>query len=727
MSNPQIPVLPTAQGTPAEVDAEATRILTSSEEEMARHLATQMAASQAEQQARQSASRKATEAADAEGMTAIPISPQRAAQLAAEAAAAATLVQRPAAAPARRDPESTDTHFPSTQFAPASHVTNRAATPPSAPLSPMTPPRGSITLPGSGTNDNTTLPHGGLGTMAEGQMRQVGRYQVQSRLGRGGMATVYRAHDPSIGRDVAVKFLHASLCEDEDCRMRFLREARAAGGLSHPNIVVVHDVGEIERRPYMAMELIDGSPLSDKLEKTRSLPVREVVIIGLQLARALEYAHARGIVHRDIKPGNIMILADGQTIKVADFGIAHMDDGNTEQRTMVGAVMGTPQYMSPEQTRGDKVDGRSDLFSAGIVLYQLLAGERPFRGESLVAVATKIATEDPPPLNQKRPEVPASLRRVIDRCLAKKPEQRYQTGKEVAEALQKVLHEIDEAARESNKPRIVPLRVKWALTMALIVAVVMGLTTAVITQRQYAAMMGQVTDYGASLARFIAAQNAAAVLGDDWDAVDVLVQEMMKTRNFERVSVVDMSGVVKVSSLPALVGQPYKAEASQTSVGVTAGGTLKRYSVQGEDVLGFEAPVLFQGKQVGRVELGIPEKPLTQVARLSITLMVVLAVVTVLAVAIAMYFVANWFAKPIRLLGESMSEIGKGRFDHRINERRNDEFGLLFQSFDEMALALQRRIHGAPASPPTLPTTTQTAAAKPGPAPAAADPGRKPA
>ena len=470
----------------------------------------------------------------------------------------------------------------------------------------MTPPPGTGTLPGAGVaNDNTTLPHGGLGSMAEGQMRQVGRYQVKSRLGRGGMATVYRAHDPSIGRDVAIKFLHASLCEDEDCRMRFLREARAAGGLSHPNIVVVHDVGEIERRPYMAMELIDGSVLSDKLEKTRCLPIREVVIIGLQLARALEYAHARGIVHRDIKPGNIMILADGQTIKVADFGIAHMDDGSTEQRTMVGAVMGTPQYMSPEQTRGDKVDGRSDLFSAGIVLYQLLAGERPFRGESLVAVATKIATEDPPPLNQKRPEVPASLRRVVDRCLAKKPEQRYQSGKEVVEALQKVLQEIDEAARESSKPRIVPLRVKWAVTMALIVAVVMGLTTAVITQRQYAAMMGQVTDYGASLARFIAAQNAAAVLGDDWDAVDVLVQEMMKTRNFERVSVVDMSGVVKVSSLPALVGQPYQAEATQTSVASGNGAVLKRYSVQGEDILGFEAPVLFQGKPVSYTHLDV--------------------------------------------------------------------------------------------------------------------------
>ncbi len=174
----------------------------------------------------------------------------------------------------------------------------------------------------------------------EAHVRQVGRYRIESRLGRGGMATVYRAHDPSIGRDVAIKFLHASLCEDDDCRMRFLREARAAGGLSHPNIVIVHDVGEIENRPYMAMELIEGASLADTLDKQKSLSVRDAVIITLQLARALEYAHARGIVHRDIKPGNIMLLRDGQTIKVTDFGIAHMDDGTGEQRTQVGTVMG---------------------------------------------------------------------------------------------------------------------------------------------------------------------------------------------------------------------------------------------------------------------------------------------------------------------------------------------------------------------------------------------------
>lgn len=555
-----------------------------------------------------------------------------------------------------------------------------------------------------------TLP--GASLQGAAGVQQVGRYLIRERLGRGGMATVFKAHDPTINRDVAIKFLHASLCADDEYRARFLREARAAGGLSHPNIVVVHDVGEIDGRPYMAMELIEGTSLAEELEKNKQMPIRDVVVMGMQLARALDYAHVRGIVHRDIKPGNIMRLAGSQTVKVTDFGIAHMDDrGEDEdtdaaQHTRIGDVLGTPQYMSPEQANGEKLDGRSDLFSTGIVLYQMLTGRRPFRGDSLVAVATRITTEDPPPITKQRPDVPASLRRVVDRCLAKQPGNRFQTGRELSDALAKVLAELDEIAREKNRPRIVPLRVKWAAMMAAIVAVVMGLTAAIITQRQYAAMMDQVSDYGASLARMIAQQNAAAVLGEDWEQVDVGVQEIMKTRNFERVTVIDLGGIVRVSSNSGLVGQPYRPEATET-IGKHGAIAATRYAgANGSPILGFEAPIFFQDKQVGRVALGVPEEPLTQVARLSIMLMVVLAVVTVLAVAIAMYFVANWFAKPIRLVAESMAEIGKGRFDHRINEQRKDEFGELYVAFDAMAQALQDRAAAGIDTPlpPTLAT-----------------------
>ncbi|HEV7914609.1 MAG TPA: protein kinase, partial [Albitalea sp.] len=573
----------------------------------------------------------------------------------------------------------------------------RRADPPT-PAQPVPPPADS--LPSATHPVTQTLP-GAIASNAPA-MRQVGRYLIQERLGRGGMATVFKAHDPGIGRDVAIKFLHAALCEDDEYRGRFLREARAAGGLSHPNIVTVHDVGEIEGRPYMAMELLTGEPLSDLMEVGKPLPLRDVVVMGIQLARALDYAHAHGIVHRDIKPGNIVRLKGTHTVKVTDFGIAHMEaSGAGEQRTRVGDVLGTPQYMSPEQTQGEKLDGRSDLFSAGIMFYQMLTGQRPFQGDSLVALAMKIAKDEPTPIEKLRPDLPHALRRIVERCLAKAPDRRFQTGRELSDALTRVLGELDEAARNKDRPRIVPLRVKWAATMALIVAVVMALSASLITQRQYAAMLKQVTDNGASLARFIAAQNAVPALSEEWPNVDVAVQEMMKTGDFHSITVIDREGVVRAAGDPALVGQPYKPQNAE-ALGTRAGGVaMTRYSAQGEPVLGFDAPITFQGKAVGRVALGLPERPLVHVARLSMGLMAALVLVTVLAVAIAMYFVANWFAQPIKLVSEAMGELAKGRFDHRIAEHRKDEFGLLYAAFDRMAQALQDARSGAGTALPT--------------------------
>ena len=584
------------------------------------------------------------------------------------------------------------------------------------------------TNPRPRTGAGDTLP--GSRAAGDAPQRQVGRYQILGTLGRGGMASVYQAHDPGIGRDVAIKFLHSTLCEEADCRARFLREARAAGGLSHPNIVTVHDVGEIDGRPYMAMEFLQGDVLSEVMRPSQALPVRDVLVMGIQLANALDYAHSHRIVHRDIKPGNIVRLQGTDTIKVTDFGIAHMDTSATgEQRTRVGDVLGTPQYMSPEQTRGDRLDGRSDLFSVGIVLYQMLAGHRPFAGDSLVAVALRIANEEPEPLDKARPDVPASLRRIVERCLAKSPDRRFQTGRELSEALSRVLAEIDESARHRARPRIIPLRVKWAATMALVVMVVMGIAAAVITQRQYGAMLEQVMGNGASLARFIAAQNAIAALSEDWPVVDVSVQEMMKTGDFHSITVVDRDNIVRADGDASRVGQAYARPAGQ-AIGAPGGGvTMWRHAVKGEPVLAFETPITFQGKGVGRVALGLAERPLVHVARLSLGLMAALVVVTVLAVAVAMYFVADWFAKPIKLVIDSMAEIGRGHFEHRIAEPRKDEFGLLYAAFDRMAQALQQareagpataateRVQTSPSTPRAVSPTTEAATVQPGSAP----------
>ncbi|MDN3920015.1 protein kinase domain-containing protein [Roseateles violae] len=541
------------------------------------------------------------------------------------------------------------------------------------------------------------------------ESRQVGRYLIQERLGRGGMATVFKAHDPGIGRDVAIKFLHASLCEDEEYRSRFLREARAAGSLSHPNIVTVHDVGEIEGRPYMAMELLQGEPLADLMDgkgRNAALPLREVLVMGMQLAQALDYAHRHGIVHRDIKPGNIARLKGGDTIKVMDFGIAHMDPApgsGAEQRTRVGDVLGTPQYMSPEQTQGRLLDGRSDLFSTGILLYQMLTGQRPFEGDSVVAVAMKIVQEEPPPIEQRRPDVPPALRRIVERCLAKDPARRFSTGQALAQALAGVLAEIDEAARDKDRQRIVPLRVRWAALMALIVAIVMAVAAGVITQRQQAALMRQISDNGAALARFIAAQNAVAALEEEWPSVEAAVAEIMKTGDFHSIVVSDRAGMVRAAADPAQLGQPYKPPQAEGLAGREDGVRMSRYSERDEALLGFDAPITFQGKNVGHVALALPERPLQQVARLSRGLMAALVLVTVLAVALAMYLLAGHFARPIRKIGDALDQIARGNLDHRIAEPRKDEFGLLFAAFDRMAQALQQTQGAAQAAPAPAP------------------------
>jgi serine/threonine-protein kinase len=273
--------------------------------------------------------------------------------------------------------------------------------------------RGGASLPGQ------TIP--GATPGGDAPARQVGRYQILGKLGEGAMASVYRAYDPSIDRPLVIKFLHPELCLDGEYRARFLREAKAAGVLSHPNIVTVFDVGEIDDRPYIAMELLGGGPLADVLHEGEGMRMIDIVDIGIQLADALDYAHSKGIYHRDLKPSNIIRLDNGRTVKLADFGIAHIAAREVTEHTRVGTVIGTPHYMAPEQTLGEKVDGRTDLWALGVILYQLLTGQRPFDGDTAVALAYRIAHEEPRSVGELRPDVPGGLRRIVMRCPARRP------------------------------------------------------------------------------------------------------------------------------------------------------------------------------------------------------------------------------------------------------------------------------------------------------------------
>lgn len=266
----------------------------------------------------------------------------------------------------------------------------------------------------------------------------LGRYTILKELGRGAMGAVFLGQDPRINREVAIKTLrYEEIDEDQiaEIKTRFFREAEAAGKLSHPNIVTIFDVGEDYDIAYMAMELLDGTDLSKYCRKDNLLPLPEVIRIIRSVANALDYAHQHGVVHRDIKPANIMILKNGE-VRVTDFGIARV---MASSKTQTGMVLGTPSYMSPEQIAGQKVDGRSDLFSLGVVFYELLTGEKPFQGDSIATLMFSITTALPPPLKELAPGVPDSCINIIDRLLAKDMDDRYDSGKDLADDLAQCL------------------------------------------------------------------------------------------------------------------------------------------------------------------------------------------------------------------------------------------------------------------------------------------------
>jgi serine/threonine-protein kinase len=264
---------------------------------------------------------------------------------------------------------------------------------------------------------------------------------VDKELGKGAMGVVYLGKDPKIGRVVAIKTM--ALAQEfegdelEDARQRFFREAETAGRLQHQNIVTIFDAGEDHELAYIAMEFLKGKDLVAHTQPGNLLPQDKVVSILIQIARALDYAHSLNVVHRDIKPANIMYEAQTGTIKVTDFGIARVTDAS---RTRTGMVLGTPSFMSPEQIAGKKVDGRSDLYSLGVMAFQLLTGTLPFRAESMAELMFKIANEPPPDIRSVNPHISAELAAVVASALAKSLDVRFATGQIMADALEKCLN-----------------------------------------------------------------------------------------------------------------------------------------------------------------------------------------------------------------------------------------------------------------------------------------------
>ncbi len=278
--------------------------------------------------------------------------------------------------------------------------------------------------------------------MADPKMpTKLGRYEVIRELGKGAMGVVYEGRDPNIGRRVAIKTARREVVEAsgmaDEMMERFLREAKAAGALNHPNIITIYDAAEEDGMAYIAMEYLEGGDLADIVDSRKRLGMEEIVEIGANICEALHVAHENGVVHRDIKPANILMPTD-KPLKVADFGIAHVSDSNLTQD---GALIGTPHYMSPEQFMGQKLDGRSDLFSVGNILYELTTGEKPFGGEALSTVMHRVIKIDPVPPTELNFAIPDALAGVIMKAQSKRPANRYKSGNEMAAALRESLKE----------------------------------------------------------------------------------------------------------------------------------------------------------------------------------------------------------------------------------------------------------------------------------------------
>lgn len=312
-----------------------------------------------------------------------------------------------------------------------------------------------------------------------------GRYEIIELIGKGGMSSVFKAHDRLLDRIVAIKVLHPHFTEDEEYVERFRREARSVAQLSHPGIVTVIDRGEDAGRQYIVFEYVEGENLKQLLERTGPMPVHDALVMALQMARALSFAHGRGLIHRDVKPQNVLLNPDGQA-KMTDFGIARSVD--VQGVTITGTVLGTSEYIAPEQARGSQVDAQTDVYSLGVVLYELLTGGVPYDGDNFVTVALKHVNEPVPNVLERRPDAPPRLALAVERAMAKSPDERYESMDELVEELESNLAELDPATEEATMitrrpvaPRPRPPRrrrglgVLWPIAAVVAILAVAGL------------------------------------------------------------------------------------------------------------------------------------------------------------------------------------------------------------------------------------------------------------
>ncbi|WP_211200096.1 protein kinase [Rhodanobacter sp. B2A1Ga4] len=534
--------------------------------------------------------------------------------------------------------------------------------------------------------------------------QQVGRYRIEGVLGEGAMAVVYAGFDPGIERKVAIKCLHREIATDPTYRRRFQVEARAAGHLTHPHIVTIFDVGETDDgRSYIAMERLSGETLASAVAREGFPPLPVIIELVGQLAAALDYAHARGVLHHDVKPENIM-LADGWSYaKISDFGIAERRGSPREAGGASAEIGGTPAYMALERLRGERTDARSDLFSLGVVLYWLVTGKLPWPDIGNVQQLIKKRLRSPrPSIRPRDPATPSILVNIVRTLLAPAAESRYQRGAEVIDDLRLAAREYERERENPLATRIISLRLRWAGSLGAILSLVLVLGLAAIYAKQGSAVTGVALDFGSSMGRMIASESAENLLLGDQAATRALVTDVSRNRQIRYLAIADHDGGIIASTQAQEVGHRLSApdgteylprpDDIQSYLSRTAGDRE-----QGGMLL-FDVPIQYQAKTVGELRLGISNAALRAAQRTTLWVIVSVLVLTLVAVVGAAFWLFRRPLNTLNLLGDAMLRVARGDFRHRIRLARRDELGRLFAAFNLMNGALQARQHrsGAP-------------------------------
>jgi serine/threonine-protein kinase len=547
-------------------------------------------------------------------------------------------------------------------------------------------------------------------------MTMLGRYRIDDRIGEGAMAEVFRAYDTRIDRVVAIKALKAEYRSNPDLSRRFVREATAAGTLNHAHIATIHDVGEADGTAYIAMELIAGQPLDEVLQTHGRMGYERVLALGIQMADALAYAHVRGIVHRDVKPSNILISADGQTAKLLDFGVARIGEADAASgeanllRTHTGQMIGTPRYMSPEQALGLAVDHRTDLFSLGTVLYEILTGKPAFSGSTLATLMLQIAQAEPEPIAHLAPDCPKGLRFIIDKLLSKKPEKRFVDGEQLAAALRREW----EACRHEERPRRrgLALRFKLPLVLAGATALALAASVAAVLDRQERVLEHMAVVSGSSITAFVTG-NAAVLAADnaslppdqqDWAPLQAFIETAGRDSSVARLVIVDGTGIVRAASDRRLVGSLYVSPRGETAVATASHDVVT--DVSDRSGFRFVSPIRYAGAEFGKVDLVLRRSSLDAAVDTSRNLLIALSAFVMAVVLVIGWLSADLIERPLRRLQQALEDAAEGNFAFRISHRRRDEFGATFDAFNHAAAALEPRLAGAPAvEEPSLTST----------------------